>query len=165
MKLFVLVCLAAGSIAGQTPPADQATLKGLLEEVQKLRLALEKANLTVPRMQVAMQRVTLQEQRVARAEQQLDGVHKLLAEDAEQRRAVTADAAQWERRLQTAANPDDRRGAEARLADHRKFLEDQTRATELRGREAVLAAALQREQADLTDLIARLSALERSLAQ
>lgn len=160
-----LFALALLSVSAQAQSPDSATLKALLEEVHKLRIALETSSLVVPRAQLTLQMVSLQQQKVARVEQQLHTVRQQIAEDSGQRQHASEVLDRAAQQLSTATDPAARRELEREQTSARKFLADQTSLVELRGREGALIAELQREQNTLGDLTAKLNVLERSLSQ
>ena len=80
MKLMLAPCTVTGfsfgafALAQAAAPTENATLQALLDEVRRLRVAMEKSMLRMPKIHLALQGTQLQEQQVARSQQRLDAV-------------------------------------------------------------------------------------------
>ena len=160
--LLPLVCALIAS-----PPAQESTSTELLQEVRRLRVAIETMVSTNARIQIVFGRLQLQEQRAANAARRLDELR-------EQVRRMTSEAGSWvdrmqdiEERLRDAGIKPEERAQFENEAAHLKRAAAHSEAERIRlqNDESEAAALLATEQGRWAELNQQLDELERSLAR
>lgn len=150
------------------PPAQESdTQRQLLQEVRRLREALEAMVSTGARVQIVFGRLQLQEQRTATAARRLDDLREHLARVTQETSRGTAGINELEERLRDSrVTPEERKNFENGLAQLKRHVEIQEAERQrLQTEEAQAAAVLATEQARWSDLNQQLEDLERALSK
>lgn len=162
--LLTVQIMAQSGQPGDAQKANEQTVRQLLSEVQQLRRAIERSNLTTYRAMIAVERLRLQQEQVARLTRELEGLHnsrnergdyaKMMAERLKDLESVILLETDLNRRRQLEMEQ-----KHLKLEMERAVQWEQQQQT----REAELRAKLDVEQARLNELNERLDALEREL--
>lgn len=162
---FILTALlASAAMAPAQQQAGSGTIERLLDEVQKLRLALERQASTGAAVQLITGRLALQDQRVYRLTQQLENVRReMIAIDRQTREFATREK-EMDDMLAVESDPRRRRDVEMALKMFKTEQASQgTLLESLRIREQELMNALGFEQSRLDEITRRLDDLEQRL--
>jgi predicted ribosome quality control (RQC) complex YloA/Tae2 family protein len=167
---FLLVaCLGGISVFGQPSNAkpvenDSPTVKALLDEVRQLRQVLQRNSVATYRAQVTLERLKLQQAQVNELTRELAELRNRIKELERNAPMLAENLPEVERRVTSAATPDERSHAEAVFKTLKMEIENEKQQQQsLREREPQLAARLQAEQAKLNELNESLDKLEREL--
>jgi chromosome segregation ATPase len=152
-------------LVGSPAWAQDRNSEQLLQEVRRLREAIESMVSTSARVQIVFGRLQLQEQRTATAVARADSARATLARLSREQAAMEGHQQALEERLGRASG-DDRRQVEAELADVKRVLAS----LELQRQQAVTDQAqatseLNAEQIRWSGLNEQLEQLERLLAK
>ena len=150
----------------QTTPDESASLKTLVEEVRRLRIAVEQATSLMPRVQLSLQRTQLQQDRVDRLSKQLSDLRAQMAGAQSRLVERTNTLKVSENQLSGEMDPNRRKNLETMMEMLRA--ESQEANTQLQRRQAEevqLSSQLQAEQAKLMELTDQLTGLDRVLGQ
>lgn len=170
-----LIGVSCGSALGQSPASPPATaqrnaeasdqtqtLRALLEEVRRLRQALERSQNNSILMQVIAERLRLQQDAVNRLAQRLDEARSDLAASQLGLARLPEHIADIERRMNGAEDSGQRAQIESELKAAQLAYDDQKeRADRLSGRVEQIKSQLQEEQHKLDDLFERLTQFEQ----
>lgn len=162
---FILTALlASAAMAAAQQQPGSGTIERLLDEVQKLRLALERQASTGAAVQLITGRLALQDQRVYRLTQQLENVRReMIAIDRQTREFATREK-EMDDMLAVESDPQRRRDVEMALKMFKAEQASQgTLLESLRIREQELMNALGFEQSRLDEITRRLDDLEQRL--
>ena len=160
--LLPLVCALIAS-----PPAQDSTSTQLLQEVRRLREAIETMVSTGARVQIVFGRLQLQEQRAATAARRWDDLREQVARVTREVTELTARTQELEERLRDSRDtPEVRANIETELP-HLKRTAAQMEAerARLQLEESQAASVLATEQGRWTELNQQLEELERTLAK
>ena len=158
--------IASAREQSAAPAANDASAQ-LLQEVRRLREAIELMVSTNARVQIVFGRLQLQEQRTASAARRLDDLRETLARATREAAKFAANMQDIEERTRdTRISADDRANLEQELqqmkrAGNQGEIERQRLQTE----ESLAAGALANEQTRWTELNQQLEELERALAK
>jgi chromosome segregation ATPase len=160
--LLPLVCALLAS-----PPEQDTTSAQLLDEVRRLRVAIETMVSTGARVQIVFGRLQLQEQRTASAARRLDDMRERLANMVREAGAMTDQVQNIEERLRDGrGTPEERTNLENELMHtKRAMMQFETERARLQTEESLAANALATEQGRWTELNQQLEELERTLAK
>lgn len=155
--------LAAADPQGAPQPARGGD-EALLREVRLIRETLQRAQANAQRERMVVERIRTHGEREERLERQIaemrDEIGGIETHIGQMDDRVTS----LELQVRQAADPSQRQALEAELKEMRFTQEAQLqRLDRLRERESAINAELQREERTLTDLEARLEALDREL--
>jgi predicted nucleic acid-binding Zn-ribbon protein len=163
--LLALLCALVSAAAAQSPkPNDDKTIETLLNEVRLLRETLQRSNLNTYRAQIIVERTRAQNDRVTRLARSLEDTRDQIG-NLQLQISYFGDRIKWvEGQLQQENDKKQQLQLEAEQREL-KYSVDQRRSMveQMREREARLAADLQTEQGKLSDLEARLDAIEREI--
>jgi predicted nucleic acid-binding Zn-ribbon protein len=161
----LLLPLACVLLASQ--PAQDSTSTQLLQEVRRLREAIETMVSTGARVQIVFGRLQLQEQRTATAARRLDELREQVSRATNETTAMSARLAEIEERLRDfRGTPEERSNFEGEI-QHMKRASAQMESDRqrLQVEEAQAASLLATEQGRWTELNQQLEELERTLAK
>lgn len=145
---------------------EQDSSNQLLQEVRRLREAIEMMVSTGARVQIVFGRLQLQEQRTATAARRLDDLRDQLARATAETTALAARLSENEERLRTSSGPEARDNFETEVTLLKRALTQQeTERARLQTEEGMAATALASEQGRWTELNQQLEELERTLAR
>ena len=149
------------------PPEQDSTSAQLLDEVRRLRVAIETMVSTGARVQIVFGRLQLQEQRTATAARRLDQLREQLARAGNEVTAMGARSADLEERLRDfRGTPEERANFETEILHMKRAATQlESERVRLQNEEAVAASALATEQGRWTELNQQLEELERTLAR
>jgi hypothetical protein len=145
----------SGKAANAGGPKQDQVIQELLGEVRQLRIALQHISVNAYRGQVMVERLRLQQEQVNRLTQELSSTRNQITEmkSAQVSAKVNLDDAEKQQ--------DKGLVSESIAARYKELLEDlKRREQSLSEREIQLAARLEAERTNLTDLNKRLDALE-----
>lgn len=161
--IFGLLLLSPAA-AGQTPPANSATLQDLVQEVRLLRRDLQTATVAAQRAQILLYRVQAQQQAVARAQQKLDAARARLAESQSRQKEFAANIKRMEEILNSSQNQAERKDMETTLTGFKAEMERLAgEEPQLQTRESEAEQELRSEQAKLSGLEYELDRLDKAL--
>ena len=163
--LLVLVMTPALWAQRSTTQPEPAALESLLQEVQLLRNAIERAVLVNSRMQLSLLRLNVEQQRIADLSDVLRDTQTQLAAIAATRRSLTRqlDSFTAQRRRSDAEG---KRDADSNIRHLERPLEEQhPRELQLRTQENDTMVALQAAEARLNDRNSRLDQIEQLLSE
>ena len=162
----VTLALPVVAVGQQTTPDDSASLRTLVEEVRRLRIAVEQSTSLMPRIQLSLHRTQLQQDRVDRLSKQLTDHHAQTAAMESRLTERTSTLKASEDRLNQELDPKRRKDLENMMEQLRAELQQQNTQLQRRQAEAVqLSTQLQTEQAKLMELSDQLTNLDRILGQ
>jgi predicted nucleic acid-binding Zn-ribbon protein len=169
---LALTSLCTGTAIGSpreqsaAPPATDFSAQ-LLQEVRRLREAIELMVSTGARVQIVFGRLQLQEQRTASAARRLDDLHATLARITQESVDMTVRVQELEERMRDSrVSAEDRGNLEQELqAMKRVAAQHESERQRLQNEESMAAAGLASEQARWADLNQQLEELERALAK
>jgi predicted nucleic acid-binding Zn-ribbon protein len=149
------------------PPAQDSTSAQLLQEVRRLREAIETMVSTGARVQIVFGRLQLQEQRTATAARRLDELREQLTRASNETAAISAQIADIEERLRDFRGTAEERSNFESEIQHMKraAMQRESDRQRLQSEEAQAASLLATEQGRWGDLNQQLEELERSLAK
>ena len=161
---LVLLPLACALLAA---PAQDSTSSQLLQEVRRLREAIEVMVSIGARVQIVFGRLQLQEQRTAMAARRLDDLREQLARLTRESSEMTARAQELEERLRDSRVTPEERGNFETEAQHlrRNAAQIESERQRLQNEETQAAGALAAEQGRWSELNQQLEELERVLAK
>jgi chromosome segregation ATPase len=164
--LVLTLTLPVVGVGQQTMPDEPAALRSLVEEVRRLRIAVEQSTSLVPRIQLSMQRTQLQQDRVDRLSKQLSDLRTQMA-GAQSRLVERTNQLKFsETRLNQELDPGRRKDLENMMEALRTELQEANAQSQRRqAEEAQLSTQLQTEQAKLTELSDQLTNFDRMLGQ
>lgn len=160
--LLPLVCALLAS-----PPQQDSTSAQLLDEVRRLRVAIETMVSTGARVQIVFGRLQLQEQRTATAARRLDEVRERLSNMVKEAGLMTDQVQNIEERLREARwTPEQRTNFENELLhSKRAMVQFEAERARLQNEESLAANQLAAEQGRWAELNQQLEELERTLAR
>ncbi len=162
LGLALTPVLSAQRSATQPEPD---TVRALLQEVQLLRNAIERAVLVNSRMQLSLSRLDVEQQRVADLSGVLRGVQAELAAIAATRRSLSRELDLYGRRARDrAADPERDWDAMVRETEH-QLQEQGIRGQQLRTQENDAILALQAAEARVNELNIRLDQVDQLLRE
>ena len=160
--MLPLACVLLAS-----PPAQDSTSTQLLDEVRRLRVAIETMVSTGARVQIVFGRLQLQEQRTATAARRLDELRAAVARTTHEAAQMSTNAQDVEERLRDFRGaPEERSQLETEITQLKRVsahLESERQ--RIQAEETQAAQALAVEQGRWTDLNQQLEELERVLAK
>ena len=143
---------------------NEQTIQALLNEVRRLRLAIQRSNLSAYHAQVIIERMRSQQQSVDRLADRLRGIRDQLDHGKMAQSEFQDLLKKIEGRLNLERDPDKRDDLEEQQETFKTRLGSLAQQeTRLREVESQLAQQLQTEQAKLADLNEQLDALQREL--
>jgi hypothetical protein len=132
-------------------PAGEAAIQALVSEIRELRMSLERSNFLMLRFQAALQANQIHSDRLKELSQQLDSVKTQLSQIDGERTMLTEEIKNADRDLAN-SDPSARRQAEQQVAQLRAVSEGVVRKeADLRSRESMLVAEIQRETTQMED--------------
>jgi chromosome segregation ATPase len=169
-QIFILLALTLTlpvvGVGQQTTPDESAALRTLVEEVRRLRIAVEQSTSLVPRIQLSLHRTQLQQDRVDRLSKQLSDLRAQLAGTQSRLIERTNSLKASETRLNGELDPNQRKNLESMMEALRAELQEANTQLQRRQAEEVqLSTELQAEQAKLTELSDQLTNFDRMLGQ
>ena len=166
VPVIVLTLTPALSAQRSATPPEPAALRALLQEVQLLRTAIERAVLVNSRMQLSLLRLNAEQQRVAHLSDVLRGVQTELAAIAATGRSLTRQLDSYAQMRNRTSDPDGKRDADDNIRHLERLLEEQhMRELQLRTQENDAIVALQAAEARLNDQNSRLDQIEQLLSE
>ena len=159
--LLPLVCAMLAS-----PPEQDSTSAQLLDEVRRLRFAIETMVSTSARVQIVFGRLQLQEQRTSSAARRLDELRERLSNMTQESSAMAGRVQDIEERLRDMRVPEERANFENEMLHlKRAATQMEVERVRLQNEESQAAGALAAEQGRWTELNQQLEELERTLAK
>jgi hypothetical protein len=160
--MLPLVCALLTS-----PPAQDSTSTQLLDEVRRLRVAIETMVTTGARVQIVFGRLQLQEQRTATAARRLDELREHLARVTAESGAMAGRVQEMEERLRDSRlTPEERANFDNEMVNMKQVItHSESERVRLQNEESLAAAALATEQGRWSELNQQLEELERTLAR
>lgn len=150
-----------------SPPAQDSTSTQLLDEVRRLRVAIETMVSTSARVQIVFGRLQLQEQRTATAARRLDDLREQLARVTAESARMNGGIADLEESFRSGrGTPEERENWENEIKGLKRVAAQQeTERQRLQTEEGMAANALAAEQGRWVELNQQLEELERTLAR
>ena len=163
MNLLIPLALALLT----SPPAQDSTSTQLLEEVRRLRVAIETMVSTGARVQIVFGRLQLQEQRTASAARRLDELRDRLSNTTAESGKMAGMVQEIEERLRDSSiAAETRKQLDGELGAVRRVVAQmEVERQRLQTEEGNAAIALATEQGRWADLNQQLEELERTLAR
>ena len=160
--MLPLVCAVIAS-----PPVQDSTSTQLLQEVRRLREAIETMVSTGARVQIVFGRLQLQEQRTATAARRLDELREQLSRVTSEATVTAARVGEIEERLRDGrGTPEERAQEESGVRDLKRVAAQmEVERQRLQNEEAQAAGVLAAEQGRWSDLNQQLEELERALSK
>jgi chromosome segregation ATPase len=149
------------------PPSAQDTSTQLLQEVRRLREAIETMVSTGARVQIVFGRLQLQEQRTSTAARRLEELRQSLARTTREAAELSTRAAELDERLRNfRGKPEAVENIEAEITQLKRVsTQMEAERARLQNEEAAAAAALAAEQSRWIELNQQLDELDRSLGR
>ena len=149
-----------------SPPTQDSTSAQLLQEVRRLREAIETMVATGARVQIVFGRLQLQEQRAATAARRLDELREQLSRVAKESSMMAAAMQDMEEKLSGTRSQEERGNFENEILQMKRMLvQAETERARLQNEESLAAGAQASEQGRWTELNQQLDELERALAK
>ena len=163
-SMFAVLLVIPAWLPAQTADADRGTLQALLNEVQQLRIAIERSTLLGARTQIAINLMQAQEGRVDRITQELEKTRKEILEAQAEKPKLASRVKMIEEFLTTVTDAASRKQMEhdmnmSKLEGEQLSAREQDRSA----RESELSSQLRAEQSRLVELQGRIADMERML--
>ena len=163
---YLILLLVPFTLGAQLAEPDSRVTQALINEMQQLRLAIERSTLLGARTQLAVSQLQLQDTAVARLKQQYDEVRTNGASINVRRTQFAEEVKDLEQRRTTPefSNPQKLEMLDSQLKQMKYEMDRSTAEEQIRlAREGDLAVQLQAAQAQIAESRSRIAEMEKAL--